>query len=625
MNSTQYGELLNFTLSAFMPDERLTVSEWADKYRHLSSIAASEPGRWRTSRTPYAKEIMDKLSSNDPTEEVIFMKGAQIGATELGFNWVGFVIDVSPGPMLMVQPTVEMCKRNSKIRFDPMVEATARLRKKIKEKRSRDSGNTMLQKDFPGGTIIMTGANSGVGLRSMPVKYLFLDEIDAYPQDVDGEGSPVALAEARTRTFSRRKIFKCSTPTTTARSIIEKEFTDSDQRYYEVPCPFCGSFQRLEWSQIKWETNILSADGTGIKYDVWYECIECGDKIRNHHKTRMLDHGHWKVYNPDGSSAKKVGFHLSSLYSPVGWFSWEDAVVKWVKAQKDPVLLKAFINTILGETWKDKGEAPEWQTVYDRRESYQFNVPPTEVCFITAGVDVQKDRIEIEIVGWCKNKVSYSIDYRIIEGDTSTISVWNRLSTVVNEQWTRQDGLLLPLRMMAVDSGYNTSQVYQFCRKYDVTKVIPVKGKDTLDVITKASQYLDTTIIGKHTKIRVWNVGTNILKSELYGYLPQRIDELGVVPPGYCHFPQYGESHFKGLCSENLQFKEVKGRRMYAWVKHYDRNEQLDCRNYARAAASVVGMDRFTDEYWKQLQTGDGSRAKPKQSQEKKKSSGFWK
>lgn len=621
MSDPQYTELLNYTLSAYMPDEIITVSEWADKYRYLSGVSSSEPGRWRTDRTPYSKEIMDKLSSNDPTEEVVFMKGAQIGATELGFNWIGYMVDISPGPMLMVQPTEEMCKRSSKTRFDTMVEATKRLSEKIKQKRSRDSGNTMLQKDFPGGTIIMTGANSGTGLRSMPVKYLFLDEVDAYPLDIDGEGSPVSLAEARTRTFSRRKIFKCSTPTTSGMSAIEREFAETDQRYYEVPCPHCGAYQRLEWSGIKWQEELAN---TGKKFDVWYECNACGDKIRNHHKTRMLQHGHWVAYKPENSSYKKAGYHLSSLYSPVGWFSWEDTVIKWLESYKDPTKLKSFVNTILGETWTDKGEAPEWETVYDKRENYKFNVPPADVCFITAGVDVQKDRLELEIVGWCKDKVSYSLDYRVIEGDTSAEGVWNKLALVVNEQWIREDDVVLPLRMMAVDSGYNTSQVYAFCRRFDVSKVIPVKGRDNQDVITKASQYLDTTIKGKHTKVRVWNVGSSVLKSELYGYLKQRIDELGVAPPGYCHFPQYGHDHFKGLCSESLQRKEVKKRFVYTWVKHYDRNEQLDCRNYARAAASVVGIDRFTDETWKAMKFGSGIKAKPKPLPEKKKQSNFW-
>lgn len=615
----KFERLMTRLLSAYQPDERLTVSQWSDKYRHLSSASSSEPGRWRTSRTPYLKEIMDKLSSTDPTEEVIFMKGAQIGATEAGFNWVGYVIDVCPGPMLMVQPTDEMCKRNSKQRFDPMVEATVRLQEKIKQKRSRDSGNTLLQKDFPGGTIILTGANSAVGLRSMPVKYLFLDEVDGYPQDLDGEGSPVSLAEARTRTFSRRKVFKCSTPTTDARSVIAKEFEKTDQRFYEVPCPHCGTFQRLEWQHLKWEPRMNSD-----QFDVWYQCPECNGKILNGHKTKMLESGQWVAYNTDATNPKKTGYHLSSLYSPVGWFSWDDAVNQFIKSQKDPALLKSFINTILGETWKDKGEAPEWQGLYDRRENYEFNRPPVEVALITAGVDVQKDRIEIEIVGWSKGKVSHSLDYRVIQGDTSGDEVWNKLAVVVNEQWERSDGRMMPLSMMAVDSGYNTSKVYDFCRRFDTSRVVPVKGHDTLDVMAKLSSYIDTSEKGKHTQIRVWHVGSSKLKEELYGYLRQRIDENGTIPPGYCHFPQYGADYFKGITAESIQFKEVKGRRLYTWVKHFDRNEPLDCRNYARAAASIKNMDRFTDNHWHEMQQNAGVNVVRRAPAKRQRSESYW-
>jgi len=609
------NRLLLALCAGMKPDERLSVSEWADKYRYLSPEASAEPGLWRTSRVPYMKEIMDKLSAMDPTEEVIFMKGAQISATESGLNWVGYVIDISPGPMLMVQPTDVMCKRNSKIRFDPMVEATHRLRKKIQPARSRDSGNTMLQKEFTGGVIVMTGANSAVGLRSMPVKYLFLDEIDGYPEDLDSEGSPIELAMARTRTFSRRKVYKCSTPTVEGRSSIEREFENTDKRYYHLPCPHCGTFQKLIWAQVKWE---LENPDTA-----YYECIECGCKIEEHQKTQMLAVGQWLAEDPDKTSAKKAGYHLSALYSPVGWYSWADAVLDFMKAKKDPTLLKVFVNTVLGETWKERGEAPPWEGIFDRREHYQVNMPKKEVALITTGVDVQADRLEVDIVGWCKGKESYSLDYRVINGDTSNVKVWNELAKIVDESWLREDGMTLPMRMMAVDTGYNTTMVYEFCRRFDLSRVIAIKGQDKQATIIGPPKFVDIAPNGKRIgKMRLFHVGVSILKSELYGWLRQRIGEDGVVPPGYCHFPEYGPEYFKGITAEQLEFKIEKGYRKYQWVKKYPRNEPLDARNYARAAASVLGMDRWTEAQWNQI-AGHGTQKRPEKERKQRQGS-FW-
>ena len=213
------------------PDPTLTVSAWADRHRVLSPRGANEAGPWRTSRTPYLKEIMDHLSPSHPCQRVVFMKGAQTGGTEAGNNFLGYVIHHAPGPMLAVQPTVELAKRFSQQRVEPLIEASPMLRERVAPARSRDCGNTVLSKTFPGGILVLTGANSAVGLRSMPARYLFLDEVDAYPPSADEEGDPVALAEARTRTFAwRRKVFLVSTPTIKGTSRIEREYEASDQR-----------------------------------------------------------------------------------------------------------------------------------------------------------------------------------------------------------------------------------------------------------------------------------------------------------------------------------------------------------------------------------------------------------
>lgn len=607
MSLAEPQALVETFFEALRPDPIFTVTEWADKYRVLSRVSSAEPGKWRTSRTPYLKDIMDDLSTVSPIQEVIVMKGAQVGFTELGNNWTGYVIDHAPGPMLSVMPRDEDAKKNSKIRIAPMIESSERLSMRVKDARTRDSGNTVLQKDFAGGVLYMTGANSAAGLRSMPVRYLNLDEVDEYPGDLEGQGDPVGLARKRTATFSsKKKILMGSTPTIEGRSRIESAFKQTNQKYYFVPCPECGHMQVLVWSNMKWEW--------GKPSTVHYECEKNGCKIKNWQKTWMLDPANgaeWRA-TAEGKSEVVNGYHLSSLYSPVGWFSWEEAVAEWEEARDEKNLekLKTFINTTLGETWKDAGEAPDWKKIYDRREPYKRNTLPDGVCFLTAGVDVQEDRIEVEVVGWGRNKRSWSIDYRVFPGDTNNLEseAWKAMDELVEEVWQTSGGADLPLKLTAIDTGYRTQTVYNWCRKYPITKVIAVKGSEGQSVLMSEPRAVDVKLSNKRRKIRrglkLFTIGTSVAKSELYGWLRLQPPEDGVFPYGFCHFPdEYSEEHFKRLTAEELQTTFVRGFKRHAWVKsNNERNEQLDCRVYARGAAAMVGLDRFKDQHWTRLE-----------------------
>jgi phage terminase large subunit GpA-like protein len=610
-------DLLKGFCDGLKPEPMLKVSEWADRHRFLSSTASSEPGLWRTARTPYLREILDKLSANDPAQKIIVMKGAQLGFTEAGCNWIGYVIDVAPGPMLAVMPTDETVKRNSKMRIAPMIEATPRLREKIAPVRSRDGDNSTSQKSFPGGVLAMTGANSAVGLRSMPVRYLFLDEVDAYPNDLDGEGSPVELAMARTRTFARRKIYIVSTPVTQGSSIVEREFAATDQRYFQVPCPHCGALQKLVWEQVRWQT--------GDPNSAYYECGHCFEPIQERFKPAMLEAGHWICDAPENEDGRTYGYHINSLYSPYGWYSWADAVRDWEDAQKDVNRLKAFTNTVLGLPWEETGEVPAWEMLYNRRENYQIGKPTKDVVLLTAGVDIQKDRIELEIVGWGKGKRSWSIDYRVLIGDTSDRDVWNQLARIVGESWEREDGALLPLSRMCIDSGYNTTHVYDFCRRFDPSRVVPTKGQDKQPVMVSTPRAVDRQRNGKPVGVLgLYNVGVSIIKSELYGWLKLHKGEGAAAPPGFCHFPEYGANYFKGLASERLQKKIIKGYPVWEWHKVYDRNEPLDCRVYARAAACLVGIDRWDDQHFDAFQSGYQKKQTDAPQTIQRRKSDFW-
>lgn len=593
-------------LLGLKPDEILKVSEWADKYRKLSSKASAEAGPWRTERTPYLKEIMDCLSPDSPVEEVDFMKGAQVGGSESGFNWIGYVIDHAPGPMLMVQPTIDLAKKVSKQRIDPMIEECKVLNEKIKPARTRDSGNTQLSKDFPGGIIMFGGANSAASLRSMPMRYLFLDEIDAYPLDCEGEGSPIDLAQARTRTFNRKKILKVSTPTISGQSAIEAAFENSDRRYYNVPCPHCNQYQPLKFSNLVWTK--------GQPETVNYACNFCGELIPEHHKTWMLSKGKWIAENPD-TDGKIAGFHLSSLYSPVGWYSWADIIKDWEKAQKSQEALKTFVNTILGETWKEKSELPEWKRIYQRREKYQINTLPGKVIFLTASVDVQANRLEMEIKGWGRNKESWSIDYRVFQGNTTEDEVWINLDKALNEVWSHPTGGEIQIKMLAIDSGFNTQKVYDWAKGKDPRRVMVVKGSSSNNpkALLDSSSMIEMNIRGKRVKtgLRLWILGSTIAKSELYSWLKHEMPtetelEASGFPHGFCHYPEYPEEFFLGLTAEQLVTKKVKGFNHYYWEKIRERNEPLDLHVYNRAAASAVGLDRFNDQMWNKLESEMG-------------------
>ena len=574
------------------PDPLLTVSEWADQFRMLSQTASAEPGRWRTDRTPYLREIMDCLSPSSGVEKVVFMKGAQVGGTEAGNNWIGYVIDQAPGPMLVVLPTVEMGKRWSKGRFAPLIDDTPAIRAKVKDPRSRDAGNTVQSKEFPGGIIVITGANSAVGLRSMPVRYLFMDEIDGYPGDADGEGDPVSLAVQRTATFARRKILEVSTPTVSGLSRIEKEFQTTDQRFFHVPCIVCGHMQVLKWAQLRWQDNDPST--------VLYHCEACDTPIPNHGKSRMLEGGEWR--STAVGDGKTRGYHLSSLYSPVGWFSWEEAVRAFLKAKDDESLLKVWVNTTLGETWVEKGEAPDWQRLYERREEYAIGDIPAAAVVLTAGADVQKDRIEVEIVAWGKGKESWSVAYQVLTGDPAQTAVWMDLAVLLQTTYRHPSGVDLPIAMLAIDSGYATQSVYDWVRRQASGRVMAVKGMERAIAPLGSPSTVDVTIGGKRLRrgVKVWPVGVGLIKSELYQWLQLAPDENG-FPSGYCHFPRYDAEYFKQLTAEQLVTKTVKGYPKREWQKLRERNEALDCRIYARAAAIALGMDRWNAARWDAL------------------------
>jgi phage terminase large subunit GpA-like protein len=549
---------------------------------------------------------MDHLGKTSDAQEIVFMKGSQIGATEAALCFVGYSIHMNPSIILLVMPTDEAIKKTSRTRIKPMLEATPVLRDKVKPAGGKDSENTINSKSFEGGVLMMVGSNSPVGLASTPAAKLLLDEIDRFPLSSGSEGSPIQLARARSRTFANRKLLLISTPTTEGVSAISDEFQKGDQRYYNVSCIFCADFFIITFDLLTWEI--------GDPETVRLACPHCGGLHEERHKTILLaEEGYggkakW-VPTKQIKNKRKHSYHLSALYSPAGFYSWAELIADYEDIKGDVNLEQTFVNTVLGETYKIKGDAPDSENLYNRREDYPIGVVPAPVYLLTMGVDVQQDRLECEVVGWTIGRVTYSIQYSVLYGDTSKDEVWGALRELIDNHFEHADGSLMPIKLTCIDSGFNTVKVYDFCTSVGYNRTVPVKGMDGLDVMVSVPKVLTVTKSGKKIgSAKVWGVGVSLLKSELYGFLklPAKPDPEGgpdTYPPGYCHFPQYDRNYFQMLTAEQLQMlKDKKTKKVsYQWVKVRDRNEALDCRIYARAAAYILGVDRFKETTWEKI------------------------
>jgi phage terminase large subunit GpA-like protein len=609
-----YALAVGSFVSGLESPEEISVSEWADRHRVLSKSTSAEPTRWSTTRTPYLREIMNVLSASDPTQQVVFMKPTQIGGTEAGNNWIGTIIDQAGGPTMIVLPTTSAAKKSSKTRITPMIQDTPCLRGKVREAKSRGSGNTTLLKEFDGGVLIFAGSNSATDLKSSPVRNLFLDEIEEYPSDVDGQGDPEELAQKRTDTFPRRKIFKVSSPTIVD-GRIHRAYRASDQRLYNVPCPHCGRLQALRWAQMRWETRkvweIVDKDGvispatattsgakerdTGELQDVWYECEQCNARIDEHHKPEMLAGGQWIAQNPGPDRA--AGFKISALYSPIGWVSWRQVVLAWLEAGRDAsgVKIKTFTNTVLGEAYEEQGEVVDEHILKRRIEGYRLSQVPKKCLLLTAGVDVQGDRLECYVWGFGRDEETWLIDRHIIYGPPAEARVWTELEDVLAKVYNHESGSTLRITAMAIDAsdGNTTHAVRNFARKWAPSnRVLAVKGQAISGKpIIGRPTFQDVSHRGQIIKdgVRLWPVGADTAKGWIYGHL--RITSLGA---GFVHLPAgLPDEFFTQLTSERRVTRYIRGRPQSEWtLERGRRNEALDCAVYALAAAYYAGLTR---------------------------------
>ncbi len=568
------------------PRSRMTGTEWADTRRYVAPGTSPEPGEWRTSRVPYLAEPMD-CATDKTTEITVMMCSSQIGKSEFLLNIMGYYADQEPAPQLFMQPTVEAAEAFSKERIDPTFRYSRGLRGKLEGGQdgrgsSRKSSTTIRMKHYPGGYIALVGANSPAGLASRPIRVLLADELDRMSDTK--EGDPLKLAMQRTTNFHNRKICFVSTPTVKDQSKIEEWWNRSDQRHYYVPCQHCGTEQKLVWSQVKWDKD---NDGKGLPETARYECSECNRVMRGAGKPSMdlLGAGRWIADRPQIKNI--AGFHVNSLYSP--WVDLSKLVEEWleVTSTRDREGLMEFINLKLGELFVEHAEEISHEHLHRRREYYDAELPDG-VLLLTAGVDQQDDRLEVEVVGWGVGKESWGIQYEFFMGDPGQPQVWEQLDQFLMKQWSYKDGRQLGITCTVVDSGDGnyTQEVYEFTKPREARHIYSGKGRGGLGV-----PYLSRPTKTNRVGATLFTIGVDAGKSSIMHRL--RLEDEG---PGFCHFPReadrgYDEEYFKGLLAERQVHEYRGGRTKVSWVKVRERNEPLDCRNYATAALEIINPD----------------------------------
>lgn len=586
-------KLLELRNSILKPKPALTLVEWADKYRYLSPEASSTPGKWSTDLVEAARGPMLAITEKG-VKKITVMGPTQLLKTEFINNVVGYFISQDPAPLIVMQPIDKLADTWSTDRLEPMIRDTPILNGLIKDKRVRDSGNTKHHKSFPGGHISIVSARSPSDVASRPVRVVLMDEVDKYKSS-GNEGDPEKLIEQRTETFWNALSIAVCSPTNEGSSKIASRFAESDQRYFHGLCPYCNEHERLVWEQVKYQDNEPSTAA--------YHCSKCSAVWSEVDRLNAVSKGCYIATKPFTGHA---GFHCNAIASP--WKPLSNMVEKFLEAKKDIEKLKVFVNTSLAETWKPIVDTPDYERLFERKESYPIGVVPAgkQIQFLTLGGDVQADRIEVQVVGWCKDKQSYSVDYLIIPGLTHTDEPWNELQKVIDRHWPVENSKrLMPLSFSCIDSNYNTPKVYEFISKFSPNKVRAIKGSDSLLNTYKMGNDLVIKFDGSKSKLghKLWMVGSSFLKDDLYAKLKLSSGEVsGVYPPGFCHFPAYEMEFFKQLTAEALQLVRKGGKTTYEWVKLRPRNEALDTWVYARAAASMFGLDRFTEREWQYLE-----------------------
>lgn len=578
-------------LRGIKPPENLTVAEWADKNRRLSSESSAEVGKWRTSRTPYMFDILNSFT--DPkVEHIVVVAASQVGKSEVINNMIGYCIDQDPGPILFVQPTIDDAKKYSEMRIAPMIRETKCLKAKVADPKTRDSANTKRQKAFPGGVLVLTGSNVPHDLCSMPIRYLFGDERDRWAKSAGSEGDPWELATARLRTFYNRKMVEVSTPTIKGASAIDDSYHLGTMERWKTQCPHCGKFSEIKFDDIHYDNDHIEKGNEKIfnVYNIWYICPECGGV--SDENVIKAQPAHWEAEAPEAKALHKTrSFWLTAWVSP--WATWKSIILQFLQAGNDSAKLQVVFNTQFGQLWELRGDMDSEEDVLARREDYEAELP-YGVLVLTCGVDTQDDRLEYEVVGHGRFGETWGIKHGVILGRPDTNDVWERLDEIVDRQYTFKNGVPLKISLTFVDEGgHYTQEVRLKCRERMCKNVFAIKGMSGNRDIPYTSEPKKMKIVIKGRflgSVYIFEIGVNAGKQKI-------VDNLRVKSPGpkFCHFPRrddYGKNYFMQLMSEHLVYRaDLKNPWQWEKIPGHERNEAFDIRNYNLAACQQLDPD----------------------------------
>ena len=574
---------------ACAPRKALTVSQWADAERKLSSKGSAMAGAWVTDRNPPLREPMDCMSARSGVRDVVLKFPIQFGKTEVAVNVLGYCMDHNPGPIMVCLPGEVSMNKWVAQKLHPAIEETPAMQRALTSVASRDASNTRTFKDFAGGQLYIEHAGSPQRLKSTSVRTLLVDEVDEFANNLSGGDDPVDMLNGRTSAFpgSYKRLY-ISTPQIKGLSRIGYLFDKSDQRQYHVPCPHCGEMQPLEWAGLHWSDDCSRA---------WYVCRECGAIIDEHHKTDMIAAGRWVAANPGAASR---GYHINCLYYPFGLGPrWHELAQMWVEAQNDPAKLKTFINDRLAEEWEDAAtRAVRHNAIADRAEAYPLRTAPDGVLRITAGVDTQDNRLAVQLVGWGVGMASFVLDYVELPGDPADDAVWAALTDLLNRPISHACGGLMTVDAVLIDTGGHRGEaVKHWVRQRRVRRPMAGFGAvaNTAPVLGKG-KLVDVNWRGQFDKrgVSLYQVGTVAAKHWLYGRLSTDADRDSAQRLFRCS-QDLDAAYFTGLVSETYnpaknRFEKRRGAR----------NEPLDTWVYAYAAAHhpELRLHRWRQHEW---------------------------
>jgi len=578
---------------ALAPRPALTVSEWADKERRLSSKGSAMAGQWVTAANPPMREPMDCLSVHSTVRETVLMWPIQFGKTECAINTLGYVMAHDPGPVMVCLPGEVSMNKWVAQKLNPMVDESPAVKHALTSVSSRDSANTRTFKDFSGGQLYMEHAGSPSRLKSTTVRTMIVDEVDEFANNLNGGDDPLEMLKGRTSAFpATSKSLYISSPQIKGFSRIEQLWLKSDQRHYHVPCPHCGHMQHLQWSGLHWTPDAKQC---------WYVCQECGANIDEHHKTQMIRDGQWV---PDNPGAKIRGYHINCLYYQFGLGPrWLDLVETWRDVQNEPARLKTFLNDRLAEPWEDAAmRNVKHNAIADRADSYPLRVAPNGVLVITAGVDTQDNRLAVHITGWGRGLAFWTLDYVELSGDPASDEVWAALTELLNTPILHASGATMRVESVAIDAGgHRTEAVKAYVRDRRTKRPLAIFGAvpNNAPVLSKGKLH-DVDWKGRSDKrgVMVHHVGTVGIKHWLYSRLSTDADKP--ADQRLTHFTdQLPGEYFPGLVSETYDPRKNR------FVNRRGaRNEPLDTWVYSYAAAHhpEVRLHRLTRADWDRIE-----------------------